>query len=78
MRAKFVNEGLYNSGDNYLDSMYRELADLEELLADANPAQQPGIAREISDLKQKIEWEEIDQQEMEEYQAQQRGEDPYQ
>lgn len=74
MKAKFVNESM---NDSYLESMYQELEELEDLLVTANPAEQPGIAREISKLKQKIEWEEIEQAEYEEYDALQRGEDPY-
>ena len=77
MKAKFVNEALNEA--SYIDDLYLQK---DQLLDDLEVAEERGenimpIVQELRKVEQAIEYEEIEQQEMEEYKAQLRGENPY-
>lgn len=77
MRAKFVNENL--KSDNYLDDLYRQR---DQIMDELELAEERGenimpLVQELKKIETEIEYEEIEQQEVGEYEAQLRGEDPY-
>ena len=80
MKKKVVKDQINES--NYLDDLYLEK---DEITAEIYDAEERGLSdstisnlvKQLREVEQKIEWEEIEQAEIEEYELQKKGINPY-